>query len=92
MLPKLQVHLELVLELTTAAFIVTLHKFIGHSGIPSKIWSDRGTNFVGAKREIKELLQAESAKGVADFCTSQKIKWIFTPEQGGGGQSFHGAR
>ena len=29
---------------------------------------------------MKELLQRESAKGVADFCTSQKIKWTFTPE------------
>ena len=30
------VHLELVLELTTVAFIATLHKFIGLRGIPSK--------------------------------------------------------
>ena len=30
------VHLELVLELTTAAFIATLHKFIGRRGIPTK--------------------------------------------------------
>ena len=76
------VHLELVSELTTSAFIATLHRFIGHRGIPSKIWSDHAANFVGAKQEIKELLQRESSKGIADFCTSQKIKWTFTPEHG----------
>ena len=74
------VHLELVSDLTTAEFIATLHRFIGRRGIPSKIWSDHGTNFVGAEREIKELLRGENENGIAEFCTSQKIKWTFTPE------------
>ena len=74
------VHLELVSDLTTAPFIATLRKFIGRKGIPSKMWSDHGTNFIGAERELKELLQGESSNGIADFCTSQGIKWIFTPE------------
>ena len=55
------VHLELVSELTTAASIATLRRFIGRRGIPNKIWSDHGTNFAGTEREIKELLQGENA-------------------------------
>ena len=50
------VHLELASDLTTTAFIATLYRFIGCRGIPSKIWSNHGTNFVGTKREIKELM------------------------------------
>ena len=50
------VHLELVSNLTTLAFIVTLRRFIGRRGIPRKIWSYHGTNFIGAEQEIKELL------------------------------------
>lgn len=39
------IHLEAVSELSTAAFL-TLHRFIGRRGLPSKICSDNA-NFVG---------------------------------------------
>ena len=42
------VHFELVFDLTMAAFISSLRRFIARRGIPSLIWSDHGTNFVGA--------------------------------------------
>ena len=74
------VHLELVSELTTAAFISTLRRFIGRRGIPSTIWSDHGTNFIGAEREIRELLRNEGSDIAAEFCASQNISWNFTPE------------
>ena len=40
--------LELVSNLTTEVFIATLRCFIARRGRPSTIWSDHGTNFVGA--------------------------------------------
>ena len=49
------VHLELVTELTTEAFLATLRRFISRRGLPSDIFSDHGTNFVGASRELSEL-------------------------------------
>ena len=51
------VHVELVSDLTTEAFLATLRQFIARRGLPTLIWSDHGTNFVGAKRELKELYQ-----------------------------------
>ena len=76
------VHLELVSDLTTSAFIATLRRFIGRRGIPSKIWSDHGTNFVGAEREIVKLLQNEEAvEEISEFCTTQKVEWKFIPER-----------
>ena len=51
------VHLELVSDLTTAAFIAALRCFIARCGKPFLIWSDHGTNFVGAARELKELFE-----------------------------------
>ena len=74
------VHLELVSELTTSAFIAALRRFIGRRGIPNTIWSDHGSNFVGAEREIRELLRKETSDTVEDFCSSQNISWKFTPE------------
>ena len=49
------VHLEAVSDLTSEAFIATLRRFIARRGYPTLIWSDNGTNFVGANREIKEF-------------------------------------
>ena len=46
------VHLELVSDLTSESFIACLRRFITRCGKPCLIWSDHGTNFVGAAREI----------------------------------------
>ena len=42
------VHLAIISALTTEAFIATLRRFIAHRGYLSLIWSNHGTNFVGA--------------------------------------------
>ena len=49
------IHIELVSDLTTEAFLSTLHRFIARRGLPSLVWSNHGTNFIGARRELKEL-------------------------------------
>ncbi|XP_065087291.1 uncharacterized protein LOC135709030 [Ochlerotatus camptorhynchus] len=46
------VHLELVSDLTTAAFMATLRRFIARRGFPAHIHSDNGKNFEGAKNEL----------------------------------------
>jgi hypothetical protein len=78
------VHLELVSDLTSTAFIACLRRFIARRGKPSSIWSDHGSNFVGAARELAELkafLEQQRIKGhVSEFCTSQGIEWNYIPE------------
>lgn len=49
------IHLELVTNLTTENFLAALHRFTGRRSICSRIFSDNGTNFVGAARELGEL-------------------------------------
>ena len=51
------VHLELVSDLTSESFIACLRRFISRRGKPTLIWSDHGTNFVGAKRVLQELFE-----------------------------------
>lgn len=51
------IHLELVSELTTEAFLAAFDRFVGRRGLPTDIWSDNGTNFVGASKKINELLE-----------------------------------
>ena len=78
------VHLESVSDLTTA-FIATLRRFTARRGKPSHIWSDHGTNFVGAACELKELaefLEHQKTQGViSQFCSTQRISWKFIPER-----------
>ena len=78
------VHLKLVSDLTTEAFIACLRRFIAHRGKPSTIWSDHGTNFVGANGEKKEFVKflnkQKNIKRVSEFCSSQKIDWNFIAE------------
>ena len=78
-------HLEVVSDLTTEAFIAALRRFIARRRCPSLIWSDHGSNFVGAKSELKDLqglLADHTTQGaVSDFCSMHNIQWKFIPER-----------
>ncbi len=49
------VHLELVTDLTSEAFLACFRRFIARRGYPSLLWSDHSSNFIGANREIKDF-------------------------------------
>jgi hypothetical protein len=78
------VHLEAVSDLTSEAFIAALRRFVARRGSPTLLWSDHGTNFVGANSELKEMYEFLSRPGteraVADFCSHSGIEWRFIPE------------
>ena len=47
------VHLEAISDITTDAFLASLRIFIARRGKAQSISSDNGTNFVRAKRQLK---------------------------------------
>lgn len=49
------IHLELASDMTTAEFIMSFENFIARRGIPIILYSDNGTNFIGAVKEIDTL-------------------------------------
>jgi len=54
------VHLEVVSDLTTDALLNVFKRFISRRSKPFKIYSDNGTNFVGAELEkCRELFSRE---------------------------------
>lgn len=77
------IHLELVSDLTTEAFIAALRRFTARRGISSNIYSDNGTNFVGANnllRSFSKLLNNKDFKqSVALYTSTQGIQWHFIP-------------
>ena len=78
------VHLELVSDLSTDAFLACLRRFIARRGYPSMIWSDHGSNFVGANRELKEMFEfledQTVQQKVSEFCSAKRIQWKFIPQ------------
>ena len=51
------IHIEDVGSLKTDAFIQALRRFISVRGSPKKIWSDNGTNFTGAEKELRRSIR-----------------------------------
>ncbi|XP_025990428.2 uncharacterized protein LOC113003767 [Solenopsis invicta] len=76
------VHLELVVDLSTAAFMRVLQRFIARRGKCASIYSDNAKNFVGANNELREvamLRNPEHHAKISDFVAENSIKWIFIP-------------
>ena len=51
------VHLEVVSSLSTGAFIAALKHFISRRNKPQHMYSDHGSNFIGARHELKDLYE-----------------------------------
>ena len=49
------VHIEVVSSLSTEALNAALQRFSSSKGLPQHMYSDYGTNFVGAKHELRDL-------------------------------------
>uniref|UniRef100_A0A1B6EB86 Integrase catalytic domain-containing protein n=2 Tax=Clastoptera arizonana TaxID=38151 RepID=A0A1B6EB86_9HEMI len=77
------VHLELVEDLTTESFIAALRRFISRRGKPRNIFSDNGTNFVGACHELRELSELWASEqfgnSVVTASSREGIAWRFQP-------------
>lgn len=69
----------------------TLKRFISRRGKPEIIYSDNGTNFVGAARELNELYsffqQEQINDRISNFLLESRIEWKFiipnAPHHGG---------
>ncbi len=77
------VHLELCSELSTVEFMAALRRFTARRGMPADIYSDHGTNFQGAHREIRELQQLQYSQqtrsSISHFCTQTDVNWHHIP-------------
>ncbi|XP_062538321.1 uncharacterized protein LOC134206605 [Armigeres subalbatus] len=74
------VHLELVVDLTTAKFLQAFRRFVSRRGLCSDIYSDNGRNFVGAANELRQLIRSKDHREqVGKECAHYNIRWHFNP-------------
>lgn len=75
------VHLELVSDLTTKAFLAALQRFISRRGRCHTIFSDNATNFRGAYNELNDLYKLfrnlDHQESLFAMTTSEGIIWKF---------------
>lgn len=65
------VHLELASDLSSDCFLAAFRRFIARRGRCSKVYSDCGTNFVGAHKYLQDIMK--------QAVETEKIEWHFNP-------------
>ncbi|KAL0850306.1 hypothetical protein ABMA28_012142 [Loxostege sticticalis] len=76
------VHIEAVSDLTSEGFLAAFKRFVARRGHCSHLWSDNGTNFVGASRELRLLFNIEKnqvAREIADALANNHTEWHYIP-------------
>ena len=72
------IHLEIVTELTTQAFIRCFKRFTARRGIPVKILSDNRLTFKAADKMISSILNHPTVK---EYFTGVRVQWTFNLEK-----------
>ncbi|XP_063540322.1 uncharacterized protein LOC134749332 [Cydia strobilella] len=76
------IHLEVVSELTSRGFLEAFKRFTSRRGRCLEIYSDNGTNFVGAAKELKDLFNAQKSAIIQEVAESLALNgttWHFIP-------------
>ncbi|XP_055619018.1 uncharacterized protein LOC129764190 [Toxorhynchites rutilus septentrionalis] len=78
------IHLELVSEMSTAAFLTAFDRFVSRRGKPTTVWTDNGTNFVGAAnlfREWEKFFNRQENQNEIQHSQGNSIEWRFNPPE-----------
>ncbi|KAK3735539.1 hypothetical protein QZH41_016119 [Actinostola sp. cb2023] len=73
------VHIEISHSLDTDSYLMAMRRMMARRGRPSHIWSDNGTNFVGAEKELRDGLKRLDKERIYDQLSQDGIQWHFNP-------------
>ena len=73
------IHLEIAFDMSADSFLMAFHRFTARRGKPAVVYSDNGSNFVAAERELRDELQAINSERVKATMLLEAIDWHFTP-------------
>ena len=70
------VHIEVAHTLEADSFICAYQRFVSRRGKPKEIYSDNGTNFTGAERELREALERLDQAKIYNSLRSSDVQWF----------------
>ena len=73
------IHIEIANSLNTDSFINALRRFIARRRPVREIRCDNGTNFVGARRELREALEEMDYDEIRERLRQESTDWKFNP-------------
>jgi len=73
------VHIEMLYDMSTDAFLNGFRRFVARRGSPKKVWCDNGTNFIGARSEVDKGKSSLDYKKIAAQGQMDEIEWKFNP-------------
>lgn len=75
------VHIEVVSDYTAEAFLAAFRRFTARRGLCHTIYSDCGTNFIGADAQLRAFFKASNpaAKQIINQLASEDMRWQFNP-------------
>ena len=75
-------HVDAVSDLTSEGFLQAFRRFVARRGHCQEVWSDNGTNFVGAAKELGDLFSKEKDSilpEVAEALATNGTSWHYIP-------------
>ena len=74
------VHIEMLHSLDSDEFLLALGRFISRRTAPEKMFSDRGSNFVAARKELRVAVKTwRENDNINKQLTQRGTEWIFQP-------------
>ena len=79
------IHLEVVSDQKTEAFLAALDRFVARRGLPLHLYSDNGPNYTGARNQLAQFYKWLSTNKVQDaiqaYVFQHQITWHNSPER-----------
>ena len=73
------IHLELAHTLSASSAIMALQRLAARRGSPLVMYSDNGTNFTRADKELQEAVASLNTKQQEEYAVKHRMKWMFNP-------------
>lgn len=74
------IHLELVSDYSSSAFLAAYRRFIARRGLPSDVYSDNGTTFQGAYKESQTTFRITvNDTDLGNIIANDRTTWHFIP-------------